>query len=739
MMRSLERWFPTLLLAPAIAPLLFLDGMYYPYLAPKTLFFRAAIILAFAAFATLILSGVAFHVERLKNRWTWLPALLLISAYASSIFGVDFYHSFWSVFDRGDGLLTLSGIVASFYLLLLALDEQMVTRFLKSVAWTGTIVAGFALLQWIEIASGINLPLPLTQGRIGSTLGNAAFLASYLSLTLFVTLVVAARVRAPWQNRAYYSAAAQFLAVIASATRGAVLALGLGLVLSLLYVAWKGSGKTRTYARYGLIALIVAGGIFLMFREQFAQAPIEVVRRVATISLTDATVESRLFLWENVGAAALETPILGTGAENIEVIFNRVYDPTALVEQWFDRAHNVYLDYFVQYGAIGLGLYLAILLSFALRSVALMRSSDAASVRMGELFLLMLIVYMAQNFFVFDTISSLWLFFALLAVLFVGNEKSTALIQPVPHHVPVIAGVLLAILVIPVVWKPLHANLLLGSGYIYHVADVNRSVTAMKQGLELGTYADLEYGYQLYEMYTERQMTMLQGAERMKAYQFARDTLETNLAKYPYDARTATYLSHVLDSAPIEARDEARVKEVVEHALELSPKRIQPWYIKTNIAIRAGDVLPPEDAGRLTYYREGIETLEEYSALVPASAEPRFVIATLYLTLGNAQKAAEAADAGLERYSRRDENTARRAARYYVLIEDWENASRFLADVVAEAEPVDYYAMYDLAKAEFILGNVEAAAEHVSVIQAEAPGLYETDPAFMAAFEAALE
>jgi O-antigen ligase/tetratricopeptide (TPR) repeat protein len=733
MMRAIGRALPYALLFPAILPLVYVDGMFYPYLTAKTLLFRGDAIVALALFLALIFSGASYYGERLRNPLTWLPGGLLAAAYVSSLLGIDFYHSFWSVYDRGDGLLTLTSIIASFYMLVLVLDERMTGRLLRTVAWVGTLVAVFASLQWIQSTTGITFLVPMTSGRIGSTLGNAAFLASYLVISLFVTLIVAQALSRVWRMRAYAAAGLQLFAILASATRGALLALILGTFCALVYVAWRGNGAYRSYARYGLVALIVSGALFMLFREQFVRAPLEIVRRVATISLSDATVESRLFIWNEVGREAMKTPIFGVGAEHIEPIFNRVYDPTALIEQWFDRTHNVYLDYFVQYGAFGLVLYLSILGAFARRAWLHLGSADPTRARVGELLLLLLIVYAAQNFFVFDTVSSLWLFFALFATLFVGEERAMPLVRPAyARYAP--GALVLLVLLIPVVWRPLYANLLLGSAYVHHVSDVNRSVGALEKGLSLDTYADLEYGYQLYEMYSERQMTMLQGAERMKAYQFARDTLEKNLVRYPYDARTATYLAHVLDLAPLEARDEGRTREVAERALTLSPNRIQPWYIKTNLVIRAGDALPPEDPQRAVYYREGIAILMDYAQMLPTFAEPRFVIATLYLTLGNPDEAAEWAEEGLERYEP-DENTARRASRYYVLTENWPLARDFLQDVVDASEPVDYYALYDLAKAEFILGNVDTAGELVARLQAGSPGLYETDQAFVAALE----
>ena len=43
--------------------------------------------------------------------------------------------------------------------------------------------------------------------------------------------------------------------------------------------------------------------------------------------------------------------------------------------------------------------------------------------------------------------------------------------------------------------------------------------------------------------------------------------------------------------------------------------------------------------------------------------------------------------------------------------------------------------MYDLAKAEFLAGNVERAKEIVALLREKAPGLVETDANFVRAIE----
>src|SRR3989344_5614907 len=99
---------------------------------------------------------------------------------------IFFYHSFWSIFDRGDGLLTLTAAVGFFYLILLYADKEFLRKLFSVAAWVGSLVAVYAVLQWLQSVSGMNIPvIAEPRGRFGATFGNAAFLAAYLGMTLF--------------------------------------------------------------------------------------------------------------------------------------------------------------------------------------------------------------------------------------------------------------------------------------------------------------------------------------------------------------------------------------------------------------------------------------------------------------------------------------------------------------------------------------------------------------------------
>lgn len=734
-MMRLRQALSFLLLVPAVLPLVYISGVVYPYITPKTFLLQGSGILALAVFAYLALAGQAFFYGRLRAPATWIPALLLMVAYVASFFGIGFYHSFWGLFDRGDGLLTSTVITLFFYLILISTDRQLLERLVKTVAVVAGIVAAIAVLQWATAAIGEKATfLPPVSGRIGSTLGNAAFLAGYLGMAFFVIVAAVRDSTGFWRAIYKTSAVLSILAIVFAATRGTILALLLAGGIVLIFVALKGESWLKHIARYGLVAVLVLAGTFFVFRSELAQSPFEPVQRIASISLSDNTVASRLFVWQNIGAEALKHPWLGYGAEHVARLFDTVYDPSKIAEQWFDRSHNAFLDYFVQYGILGLALYLALIGAFAATALRLYRREEGGPMNLGFLFLLLILVYAVQNFFVFDTPHSLWLLYVLFASLIVLSADAPATelsLKHLPIFVPPLASAIILLALIPTVASPLYANILLTKGYLLHLVDVNRANAYFKQGLALGTYADLEYGYQAYDMYTGHQATALAEKDRVAAYQYALSTLTANFKKYPYDARTATYLGHVLDTAPPEvAVDDAFDERVLSRAMELSPLRAQAWYLMANIALRKADPLPQGNTQKEKYYRDAITILEAYVQKEPTLPVPRYILATLYYVLDDTATAKKWADEALPLYTAPDTAAARPAVKYYLAIHDWRNAVRFLADIV-EADPSNSDALYDLAKVTYLAGDPAASERIVEKIRATNPDMLKTDQNFL--------
>lgn len=737
-MMRLRQTLLLLLLVPAVIPIIYIGGIVYPYITPKTFLLLGSSTLALALFAYLALRGQAFFYGRLRAKAAWIPALLLAVAYITSFFGIDFYHSFWGLFERGDGLLTQTAITVSFYLILISADRAFIERSMKIVTVIAGLVAAIAVLQWATTIIGEKAAfLPPVSGRIGSTFGNAAFLAGYLGMALFVMLTLLRDADDTWRRIAKGAALLSVLAIVFAATRGTILALVCAGAGALAFTAWKGEGKMKKTAQIGLITLVVLAGLFFAFRSSLAHSPFEPIQRIASISLADGTVGSRLFVWSHILQESLQRPLLGYGAEHVGQLFDKVYDPGKIFEQWFDRSHNVFLDYLAQYGVFGLAAYLALISVFAGYAFVLYRRESRDLTNPGLLFLLLILTYAVQNFFVFDTPSSLWLLYALFAFLVItlSEAQPTVFSYRAPIFLPWAVSLIVVLSLIPTVGMPLAANIYLTKGYLYHLTDIDKANAYFEKGLSLGTYADLEYGYQAYDMYTAHQAPTLTGKERIAAYDFALGALTADFKKYPYDARTATYLGHVLDTAPPEVTvDDAFDSQVLSHAIELSPLRAQAWYMTANMSLRKADALK-DDADKEKYFREAIAVLEAYTKKEPTLPLPGYTLATIYYKLGDTATAKKWADEALLLYTSPDTAVAGPAVKYYLAIGDWQHAAKFLADMVAD-DPTNYNTLYDLAKVSYLAGDPATAERIVQKLRVEDPNIIPTDQNFLSAITA---
>ncbi len=721
-MTILKRVFPWLLLAPVLLPFAIYNGLIYPYLVPKTLSFYAVMLVTTAVFLVLVAHRRAFYWGRLRKKETWIPLVLLAIAYITSLLGLGFYHSFWSIFDRGDGLLMLTCAVASFYMLLLYADRAYFTRLLRAVAIVASLAAAYGIGEWL-----------VTGGRIGGLLGNAAFFAGYLGIALFATLAAARGLSRGWRRTAYGGAFLQVIAIVLTATRGTMLALLLVALLVLVHEAVRGAGKRRAWSVATLAALVILGGLFFSLRGELAKVPFAPVQRVATASFSSPDIASRLFIWNHMLGQIAQRPLVGVGAEHIDYLFNKFYNPSQIQEQWFDRSHNAFLDYAVQYGVLGFVLYALLIASFFVAARRFSRKGDRET---AALLMLLATAYAVQNFFVFDTVTSFWLLLALLATALAASlDEVEAQAVAFPAWIRAaswVFGLGLIALIVPVSVRPAIAAYDLAHAYGYQLADVQKSVAYLNNGFALGTYGNLEYGYEAYAMYADTQSEQLSGSKRTAAYQEAEGILATEFAKTPYDARTALDYANLLALAPPGvAIDKAQLSAAIARAISLSPKRPQPWYILVNTTLTQANSFPAGSPDRASGYAAAKDLLNRYSALVPALSEPYFTLAQLDLATGDKVGALAEAAKGKQYYTS-DLLTAQRAASFYESVQDWPNAVYFLTQVVQQT-PNDAAAQYTLAKAEYLNGDKAAADRIVVQLRKSSPNILQTDPAFLSA------
>lgn len=178
--------------------------------------------------------------------------------------------------------------------------------------------------------------------------------------------------------------------------------------------------KHLNIGRWVSLAIIVAmigggGSIYLARNTNFIKTHLisksPVLERLASISLSDTSNQARQYIWPMAVKGAMQRPVFGWGQENFNYIFNANYNPKMYnQEQWFDRAHNVYLDWLTASGIVGILAYLALYVLFVMTvwrsTLPLVEKSILTGLISG---------YAIHNIFVFDNLASYVLFFIMLS------------------------------------------------------------------------------------------------------------------------------------------------------------------------------------------------------------------------------------------------------------------------------------------------------------------------------------
>lgn len=420
-----------LFLIPLFA-LIVANPFFFPFITGKAFFFRILVEIAFAGW--LILACIEPKYRPKLTPLTIVISLFAIVTLAADLLGVHPLRSIWSNFERMEGWMTIIHLWGLFIVMTTIFGKgeegrRMWYRWFNVELIAASIVGLYGvsqLLGWADIHQGST--------RIDASLGNAAYMAVYLlwnaGIALYMSTVARAKQIANAQFLSWlYPVLSVFFAflLIQTSTRGTILGLVGGLLVGLTVYAIFGKNQS-TKSRYisgGAVVLIVLLGItFWSLRSQPFIQKNAVLSRMANISLSNSETSSRLYIWGMAVTGWKERPILGWGQENFNYIFNANYNPKLYAqEQWFDRAHSVYLDWLVASGALGFLVYLSLYVFFVVGVSKSRLSFSAKSIFIG-----ILTGYAIHNVFVFDNLASYLLFFVALAfVSSLNDENSKAL------------------------------------------------------------------------------------------------------------------------------------------------------------------------------------------------------------------------------------------------------------------------------------------------------------------------
>src|SRR3989338_18233 len=390
------------------------NSMFFPFISVKNFLFRILVEVMLGAWLLLM-----FIDSTYRPRFSWIlggaGAFLLVIA-AADAFGVNPWRSFWSNYER------MEGLIAHVHLFLYFLIAGTVLHAEKLWLWFWRTSLGVSLIVALYAFSQLAGKADIHQGatRLDASFGNATYLAVYALFHIFLAAFLYAREGGRNAYRWIYLVVGvvNFLILYFTQTRGALLGVIGGAFLTFLLVALldKERPQLRKYALGGVIALVVLVGAFIMFRDASWIKNNPTLSRMASISLSDPTTQARFLIWKMSWEGFKERPILGWGQENFLYVFSKHYDPKMWnQEPWFDRSHNVFFDWLIAGGALGLLTYLS-LFGAALYYLWFSRKIHL-SILERSIFTGMLAGYFVHNIFVFDNLTSYIVFFGFLAYL----------------------------------------------------------------------------------------------------------------------------------------------------------------------------------------------------------------------------------------------------------------------------------------------------------------------------------
>ena len=409
-----------------IFPLIVVDSFFFPFITGKAFYFRILVEVAFASWAIL-----AFLDAKYRPKFTPLTigvSIFALVALVADLLGVNPLRSIWSNFERMEGWL----VIAHLWMFYMTATHTFGAREDSKLIWhrwfnVSLVVALITAIYGLVQLSG---HAAIHQGsvRLDASLGNAAYLAVYMlihtGIAAYMFLIAQGKkiMNSDFLVWAYPVLAVLFgFIVFETQTRGTILGLIGGTLLALgLHAIFgknevkgsaKESNKWRIISASILGAIVLLGVIFWMNRDASFIQKSPTLSRIASISWNENKTQARGYIWPMAVKGALERPLFGWGQENFNYIFNANYEPRMYAqEQWFDRAHSVFLDWLVASGFVGLVAYLAL---YVLLIVAFWRKSGL-SVAEKSVLTGLIAGYAVHNIFVFDNLASYTFFFALL-------------------------------------------------------------------------------------------------------------------------------------------------------------------------------------------------------------------------------------------------------------------------------------------------------------------------------------
>ncbi len=590
-------------------PLIVVNSLFFPFITGKNFTFRIIVEIIFASWVIL-----AFYDASYRPKFSWI--LGTFSAFIAIILLADIlsvypYKSFWSNYERMEGFVTLAHV----YIYFVVLGSVLITDKLWKRFWFTSLCSAILMTFYGLAQVAGTISIRQSTDRIDGLLGNSAYLSMYMMFHVFIAAFYLFETKNTKVRAFFVALIGLFLFImLETQTRGTALGLVVGAIITSVYIILFGAKESPTLRKVFIgvfLATIVFAGSAYALRDTAIVQSSYGLHRITHTSFSDLSI--RLQIWTMAMNGVKERPILGWGQDGFHTVFNKYYDPALWgQEAWFDRVHNIVMDWLIASGIVGAVAYFSILgTSIYYLGIRPLRVKDDTSFTVIERGLLigLLVGYLVHNFFVFDNIVSYIFYATILAFIHTRLATPMPVVNAWKIDPRVVDQVAVPIIGVALVATVYFVNVpgIQASSDIIHAFSTKDPSTMLKEfdlALSRGSFADQEIREQM-----TRQVQSIAGSKDVpeEVKKRARDRVEEELLKQieetPGDARVHVFISSFY-------RMTGQVDKAIEQldiARKLSPKKQQIIFEQGLAQLQKQDF-----AKAVVFFKEAYDLAPDY-------------------------------------------------------------------------------------------------------------------------------
>ena len=576
--KILNRIIYGLLLLTTLTPLIYQKKLFFPYDSEKGLFFRFLSEIILGLWLILVMKDASFRPKR--NPITLALLAFGIMLIIVDILGVDTYLSVFSNFERMSGLILYLSVISYGFVISSIINTP------KRWVIFGIFLSVIAFIVSVKgiIQSYDSEAMLLNAGRVVGTVGNANQLASYLILGFFVVgLLISEWILPMKKTKSILSILLLTISIIfliiyafcllKTSTRGSLIGLiiGGGLMLILMILNVKNRRFRIITSSLLSILIILIASLFYFRKSNFIQQN-SALNRITRIADKDGTntLQSRLENYKVALEGIKAKPFLGWGQETYHYTYAQYFNPKLYADAtWYDRVHNVILEWLIIGGMFGL---LAYLWLWGAVLFQLWQKGNRLNIKTKIILSGFLMAYFIGNLSLFDNLLSLMAFMAVIG--FIENQSAQIDIKNDKIFNPKTGWIFSFIIIILTVFT---LKITCQQAYqtnqeivkAYSAGSLEEVIEIYAQAYPKAIIGKQEIAEQLANLAKEVANNPVPEATKQRYFEAARNIMSSEIKQHPNYARLQIIYGNLLEAQG----DNAEVVKTFEKVQTLAPKR----------------------------------------------------------------------------------------------------------------------------------------------------------------------